>query len=361
MNPPGRHARRHRLARQGHRQDGHRREAAARRRAASGSSPRAARSTCASRACPRCWARSWCIRILDKENLDVRMEQLGFRPEATRDVPADAPPAARARAGHRADRQRQDDHAVLRARPAPQPRAQHLTVEDPVEYQLDLINQIQVQESIGLTFARALRSILRQDPDIIMVGEIRDEETARVARAGRAHRAPRPRDAAHQRRARRGQPACSTWASSRTCSPAPSTAWSRSDSSARVCDGCVTKYYPSEQVLEDAGLSDRAGRRLRQGRRVPRVPQQRLPRPGRHLRGHGGHARHPPHGPPRRREPRDPRRAASPGSDDAARGGRRVALAGVSSLEEVLRATRLDEKHTAEPATDDAGETRTAA
>ena len=56
-----------------------------------------------------------------------------------------------------------------------------VTVEDPVEYQRERINQVQVNDSIGLTFARALRSILRQDPDIIMVGEIRDEETARVA------------------------------------------------------------------------------------------------------------------------------------------------------------------------------------
>ncbi|MBI4581248.1 MAG: Flp pilus assembly complex ATPase component TadA [Planctomycetes bacterium] len=56
-----------------------------------------------------------------------------------------------------------------------------LTVEDPVEYQLDLINQIHVQDHIGLTFARALRSILRQDPDVIMVGEIRDADTASVA------------------------------------------------------------------------------------------------------------------------------------------------------------------------------------
>ena len=55
------------------------------------------------------------------------------------------------------------------------------TVEDPVEYQLDLINQVHVNESIGMTFAAALRSLLRQDPDTIMVGEIRDEETARVA------------------------------------------------------------------------------------------------------------------------------------------------------------------------------------
>ncbi|MFW5972254.1 MAG: type II secretion system ATPase GspE [Bacillota bacterium] len=56
-----------------------------------------------------------------------------------------------------------------------------ITVEDPVEYQLDGINQIQVKPEIDFTFARGLRSILRQDPDIIMIGEIRDVETANIA------------------------------------------------------------------------------------------------------------------------------------------------------------------------------------
>jgi len=55
------------------------------------------------------------------------------------------------------------------------------TVEDPVEYELDFCNQVQVHEKIGLDFASALRSLLRQDPDIIMIGEIRDNETARIA------------------------------------------------------------------------------------------------------------------------------------------------------------------------------------
>ena len=56
-----------------------------------------------------------------------------------------------------------------------------LTVEDPVEYTLDGISQVQAKEDIGLTFNRVLRSFLRQDPDIIMLGEIRDEETAKIA------------------------------------------------------------------------------------------------------------------------------------------------------------------------------------
>jgi type IV pilus assembly protein PilB len=55
------------------------------------------------------------------------------------------------------------------------------TVEDPIEYHLPLINQFQVHERVGLTFSKALRTLLRQDPDVIMVGEVRDEETARTA------------------------------------------------------------------------------------------------------------------------------------------------------------------------------------
>ncbi|MDP2990634.1 MAG: ATPase, T2SS/T4P/T4SS family, partial [Kiritimatiellota bacterium] len=56
-----------------------------------------------------------------------------------------------------------------------------VTTEDPVEYQLVGINQVQINEDVGLTFANALRAILRQDPDIVMVGEIRDQETAAIA------------------------------------------------------------------------------------------------------------------------------------------------------------------------------------
>jgi general secretion pathway protein E len=61
------------------------------------------------------------------------------------------------------------------------PEKKILTVEDPVEYQLDGVNQIQVKPRIDLSFANALRSILRQDPDVIMIGEIRDLETAAIA------------------------------------------------------------------------------------------------------------------------------------------------------------------------------------
>ncbi|HBS04785.1 MAG TPA: type II secretion system protein GspE, partial [Leptospiraceae bacterium] len=56
-----------------------------------------------------------------------------------------------------------------------------MTAEDPVEYEISGVSQTQVQEKIGLTFAHCLRTMLRQDPDIIMVGEIRDQDTARIA------------------------------------------------------------------------------------------------------------------------------------------------------------------------------------
>jgi general secretion pathway protein E len=56
-----------------------------------------------------------------------------------------------------------------------------VTVEDPVEYQMDGVNQVQVQPNIGLTFAHTLRTFLRQDPDVMLIGEIRDLETAEIA------------------------------------------------------------------------------------------------------------------------------------------------------------------------------------
>ena len=61
------------------------------------------------------------------------------------------------------------------------PERNVMTIEDPVEYRFPSINQIQINEQAGITFAGGLRSILRQDPDVILVGEIRDVETARIA------------------------------------------------------------------------------------------------------------------------------------------------------------------------------------
>ena len=75
-----------------------------------------------------------------------------------------------------------------------------MTIEDPVEHQTPGVNQIEVNLKSGLTFARGLRTILRSDPDVLLVGEIRDEETARIADPSGDDRPPRAHDAAHAQR-----------------------------------------------------------------------------------------------------------------------------------------------------------------
>ena len=73
-----------------------------------------------------------------------------------------------------------------------------VTLEDPIEYKMEGVNQIQVNPDVGLTFATGLRSILRQDPDVMMVGEIRDKETAELAVQASLDRPPGFQHAAHQ-------------------------------------------------------------------------------------------------------------------------------------------------------------------
>ena len=79
------------------------------------------------------------------------------------------------------------------------PEKNIITIEDPVEYEIKGITQVQVNNKAGLTFATGLRSMMRADPDILMVGEIRDRETAQIADRGCAHRSHGALDAAHQR------------------------------------------------------------------------------------------------------------------------------------------------------------------
>jgi type IV pilus assembly protein PilB len=121
------------------------------------------------------------IRILDKANLKTRMEDLGFRPESLARLQRilHQPYGMVLVTGPTGSGKTTTLYSALDVLRGPAVNV--ITVEDPVEYQLDMINQVQVQASIGMSFARALRSILRQDPDVIMVGEIRDEETAGVS------------------------------------------------------------------------------------------------------------------------------------------------------------------------------------
>ncbi len=121
------------------------------------------------------------LRVLDTANLHISLEKLGVGAEQLAPFRRifSKPNGAVLVTGPTGSGKTTTLYSVLDLLSSPERNI--VTIEDPVEYQLDGINQIQVNEPVGLTFARALRSILRQDPDVIMVGEIRDEETARVA------------------------------------------------------------------------------------------------------------------------------------------------------------------------------------
>jgi type IV pilus assembly protein PilB len=121
------------------------------------------------------------IRILDRSNAAVEIGKLGLLPaDAQRfDHMVSKPHGIILFTGPTGSGKTTSLYALLNR--LNRPEVNIVTVEDPVEYQLPGINQVQVNPKAGLTFANGLRSFLRQDPDIIMVGEIRDEETARIA------------------------------------------------------------------------------------------------------------------------------------------------------------------------------------
>jgi len=121
------------------------------------------------------------LRILDKERSLIPLEQLGFSEESLEIFRTliNQPYGMILITGPTGSGKSTTLYAILRILNSPDVNI--LTVEDPVEYQLDGITQVQVNPKINLTFANALRSFLRQDPDIILVGEIRDKETAQIA------------------------------------------------------------------------------------------------------------------------------------------------------------------------------------
>lgn len=121
------------------------------------------------------------IRLLDSENFMLSKEELGFTETNLRkfDSIIQNPNGIILVTGPTGSGKSTTLYTVLRE--LSDPRKNIITVEDPVEYQLDGVNQVNVNANVGLTFASSLRSILRQDPDVIMIGEIRDEETAQIA------------------------------------------------------------------------------------------------------------------------------------------------------------------------------------
>jgi len=121
------------------------------------------------------------MRVLDKGNLVPNLDQLGLEPDDLLKFKRaiDAPHGMILMTGPTGSGKTSTLYAVLTQLNTPDLNI--VTVEDPVEYQMMGVNQVQVKPDIGLTFADALRSILRQDPDVVMVGEIRDSETADIA------------------------------------------------------------------------------------------------------------------------------------------------------------------------------------
>ncbi|HEX2838419.1 MAG TPA: ATPase, T2SS/T4P/T4SS family [Phycisphaerales bacterium] len=204
------------------------------------------------------------VRVLDKANLKVRLEDLGFRKEPletfTRFLNQSHGMAlVTGPTGSGKTTTLYSALDLLRS-----PEVNIVTVEDPVEYQLEMINQIQVHEQIGLSFARALRSILRQDPDIIMVGEIRDEATARVAvqaaLTGHLVLATLHTNDAPGAVARLVDMGIETYLLSGALNGAVAQRLART-----ICPSCATKYFPAEHVLRDAGIPHEVGRAFRKG------------------------------------------------------------------------------------------------
>lgn len=195
------------------------------------------------------------LRVLDKANLKVRLDALGLRPDAMTRFRRilERPHGLVLVTGPTGSGKTTTLYSALDLLRSSEVNI--VTVEDPVEYQLELVNQIHVQEGIGLTFARVLRSVLRQDPDIVMVGEIRDEETARVgvqaALTGHLVLATLHTNDAAGAVARLMDMGIEPYLLSSAIQGVIAQRLARTN-----CPSCVTNYYPSEAVLRDAGLED---------------------------------------------------------------------------------------------------------
>ncbi len=122
-----------------------------------------------------------CLRILGRQSLFLDLEQLGMEPqhEALFTELTQLPQGLILLTGPTGSGKTTTLYAALAH--ANDDTRKIITIEDPVEYQLEGISQIQVRQDIGLTFSSGLRSVLRHDPDIVLIGEIRDDETAEIA------------------------------------------------------------------------------------------------------------------------------------------------------------------------------------
>jgi general secretion pathway protein E/type IV pilus assembly protein PilB len=124
---------------------------------------------------------SVCLRVLGRQNLLLDLYQLGMEPEQERDLRdlIQLPQGLVLLTGPTGSGKTTTLYAALAQ--ANDEGRKIITIEDPVEYQLQGVSQIQVREDIGLSFSTGLRSVLRHDPDVVLIGEIRDVDTAEIA------------------------------------------------------------------------------------------------------------------------------------------------------------------------------------
>ncbi len=130
---------------------------------------------------PIVWGEQIVIRLLDKSGTSLKLEDMGYTGRALRTIRKGIsnPNGMVLTSGPTGSGKSTSLYALIQE--IKDDAINIVTLEDPVEYKMDGINQIQVNPEVGLTFATGLRSILRQDPDVVMVGEIRDRETAGLA------------------------------------------------------------------------------------------------------------------------------------------------------------------------------------
>jgi type IV pilus assembly protein PilB len=130
---------------------------------------------------PTVWGEQVVIRLLDKTGTSLMLEDMGYTGRALRTIRKglQQPNGMILTSGPTGSGKSTSMYAMIQE--IKKDAINIVTLEDPVEYKIEGINQIQVNPAVGLTFANGLRSILRQDPDVVMVGEIRDKETAQLA------------------------------------------------------------------------------------------------------------------------------------------------------------------------------------
>jgi len=130
---------------------------------------------------PVVWGEQVILRILDKSNTSFKLEDLGYAGRSLRAIRKGLtkPNGMIITSGPTGSGKSTSLYALVQE--IKNDTINIVTLEDPVEYKMDGVNQIQVNANVGLTFATGLRSILRQDPDVVLVGEIRDKETANLA------------------------------------------------------------------------------------------------------------------------------------------------------------------------------------